>query len=471
MTPKKIVVLGGGISGLAFVNRLRELKSSDGPPFTVTLIDAAPRIGGIIETHRQEGFLLEGGPESFITDKPWAASLCERLGISRELIPTNPHGRRSFIYRAGRLREVPEGFYLIGPARVWPFLRSDLMSWPAKLRACLEPFVPRKKQEGDESAGAFIRRRFGEGALREAGQAMIGGIYSADPDTLSLQATFPKFLEMERAFGSVVKGLRSQAAKKAAEEKASGPRYSLFSTLRGGMETLVSALKEKNSQADFMTGDAAVKIARREAGWSVTLASGREREADVLCVALRAPHAAGLLKELAPELAGELASIAYESSVTVNLAFDETAFPRDLRGFGFVVPASENSGLLGCTFSHLKFEGRAPGSQVLLRAFLGGETRLKALTAPDKEAETMALAELKKIIPLQAAPLFSLVRRYPDSMPQYHVGHFDKAAHILRLAGTLPGLYLTGNAYAGVGIPDCIHLAEEQAARALEFLK
>ncbi len=471
MTKKRIAVLGGGISGLAFANRLRELKTASGPDFSVCVIEAAPRLGGIIETSRKDGFLLEAGPESFIMDKPWAARLCERLGLAGDLIPTQSDFRRSFIFRAGRLRAVPEGFYLIGPARLGAFLRSDLMSWPAKFRVCLEPFIPAKEQKGDESAGSFIRRRFGEGALREAGQAMIGGIYSADPETLSLEATFPKFLEMEREFGSVVRGLQAQAKKKTAERQASGPRYSLFSTLRGGMETLIKALKEKNSDTEFLTGDPAARILRSGSEWRVVLSSGRELKADVLCIALRAPEAAALLKDTAPELARELASIAYESSVTVNLAFEESRFPKDLRGFGFVVPSSESSGLLGCTFSHLKFEGRAPAAKVLLRAFLGGEVRRRALTVADAEVERMTLMELNKIVPLQGEPLFSCVGRYPDSMPQYHVGHFEKTAQILRLASTLPGLFLAGNAYAGIGIPDCIHLAEEQAARALESLR
>lgn len=467
---KHIAVIGGGISGWAFVNRIREQCEASGQKVSVTLVEAELRFGGVIESFSHEGFLMEGGPESFITEKPWAADLCRRLDLGAELIGTRQDYRRSFIYRKGRLRPVPEGFYLMGPAKAMPFLKSSLMSWPGKLRMMAEIFVPPRRAKGDESAASFIRRRFGAEALREAGQPMIAGIYSADPEQLSLAATFPVFLEWERKYGSVIRGLRARARAARADAEASGPRYGLFAALRGGMETLVKTLREKNPETRLSIGSPAVRLHEDENGWRLLLGSGREIRADAVCVALPGPRAVRLLAEDFPVLAGQIASIPYASSVTVNLAYASKVLPSEASGFGFVVPAAEQSGVLGCTFTHLKYEGRAPDSGSLLRVFLGGAGRQEALESTDEVISAKTRRELARMLGITAEPLMAAVRRYPDSMPQYHVGHLEKSRSILQNAAALRGLFLAGNAYTGIGIPDCVHLAETQAEKAMEFL-
>lgn len=473
MTTKHIAVIGGGISGLAFANRVRELCESSGDKVSVTLVEAEPRFGGVIESFSHEGFLMEGGPESFITEKPWAENLCKRLGLADELIGTRRDFRRSFIYRKGKLRPVPEGFYLMGPGKMLPFLKSSLMSWPGKLRMMAEVLVPARRAKGDESVASFIRRRFGAEALREAGQPMIAGIYSADPEKLSLAATFPAFLEWERKYGSVIRGLRARAraaGARSSEAEASGPRYGLFVTLRGGMETLVKTLREKNSEARMSIGSPAVRLHRDEKSWRVLLGSGREIRADAVCVALPGPRASRLLAEDFPVLAAGIASIRYASSVTVNLAYKTKVLPSEASGFGFVVPAVEKSGVLGCTFTHLKYEGRAPDRGTSVRVFLGGAQRLEALESPDELITMKTRQELSRMLGITEDPVLAAVRRYPDSMPQYEVGHLEKSRSIFHSASALPGLFLAGNAYTGIGLPDCIHLAETQAEKAMEFL-
>lgn len=471
MFTKHLIVIGGGISGWAFVNRIREQCEASGQKVSVTLIEAEPRFGGVIESFSHEGFLMEGGAESFITDKPWAADLCRRLGLSAEMMGTRKDFRRSFIYRKGALKPVPEGFYLMGPAKLMPFLKSSLMSWRGKLRMMAEVLIPPRRGGGDESVASFIRRRFGREALREAGQPMIAGIYSADPEKLSLQATFPMFLEWEKKYGSVIRALRARScAAESSEREASGPRYGLFTTLRGGMETLIRTLREKNPGVHLSMGSPAVRLHDDERGWRVVLGSGKEIAGDAVCLALPGPRAARLLAEDFPQLASQIASVPYASSVTVNLAYASEVLPPDASGFGFVVPSAEKTGVLGCTFTHLKYEDRAPQSCALIRVFLGGQTRLEALDSADEVISMKTRKELARMLGISAAPILSAVRRYPDAMPQYLVGHLEKSESILKNAAVLPGLFLTGNAYTGIGIPDCVRLAESQAEKALEFL-
>lgn len=471
MKPRRIAVIGGGISGLAFANRIREAAKADSAPFEISIVEAQDRLGGIIESFRDENFLFEGGPESFITEKPWALELCQRLGLGSQLINTRAEYRRSFIVRKGRLEAVPEGFYLIAPSRILPFLKSGIMSWRGKMRVLAEPFLPARKNSGDESAASFIRRRFGAEALRWAGQPMLGGIYSADPERLSLRATFPKFLDWERDHGSIIRALRARSrAGKNSESLASGPRYGLFASLRMGMESLIRALLAHNPDLSVTTGAAAVRLSRTSEGWTILLGSGQELRADAVACALPGPRAARLLAPEFPELAAQIASIPCSSSVTVNLGYREFPLASKFRGFGFVVPEEEGSGILGCTFSHLKFEGRAPSDQALLRVFLRGKLRDRALAEKDEKVVTEVLLELERLLGISARPVLSAVRRYPDSMPQYEVGHLDKAAAILKRSNEIPGLYLLGNTYCGVGLPDCIRLAESKAIEAMEFL-
>ncbi len=471
-TKKKVIIVGGGISGLATAYRLCELSRQTDEPLEITLVEASTRLGGVIETHSRDGFLLEGGPDSFISEKPAAQELSKRLGIATELLGTNDTFRRAFIYKKGKLVAIPEGFYLIAPSQIRAFLMTPLLGLRTKLRMGWEFFIPRRKIIEDESVASFVRRRFGETLLREVAQPMIGGIYTADPELLSLEATLPQFLDFERRYGSVIKGLFARKAERSgmATQAASGPRYSLFLSYKEGMETLVKTLSERMPEVQFKFSSPVARI-QYSKGWKVALQSGASLEADAVCVALPAHQAARILAVTAPWLAGSLTSIPYESVATVNLAYRRQDIPHHLGGFGFVVPAISGRKIVACSFSSIKFAGRAPEGGVLVRAFVGGALHREVYALDDQAMERIVREELRHYLGIEQAPLFSSIMRYPYTMPQYQVGHLNLVKAIRLKLTAFPGLYLAGNAYQGIGVPDCVKGAELAAESMYHFLK
>ena len=454
-------MIGGGISGLSVAHRLAELIRSVEAPYQVVLLEACGRLGGVIETRRQNGFLLESGPDAFIVEKPWAVNLCRRLGLSKEIIETTPEHRRSFIVHKKKLSPVPEGFYLVAPTSLGALFRARTLSFAGKLRFLADLAIPPRRDSSDESVGSFVRRRFGGEALERFGQPMIGGIYTAEPDRLSLQATFPKFGEMERRHGSVLRGLAKEGA---ASRAASGPRYSLFVSLRGGLSTLVEALAADMPEVSIRLSARAARLESGR-GWSVVLENGERLEADAVCIALPAPQAAALIESVDPEIARDLRSIPYESAVTINAAFRKTDVPHPLDGFGFVAPAVEGIGMVGCTFSSVKFLERAPDGAVLLRAFIGGAAQRRLIGLQDAELKKIVREEFRRLLGIEAEPLFLSVQRFEQAMPTYPVGHLERLESLEQKTARHRGLYLTGNGYRGTGIPDCVKQAEKAAER------
>jgi len=472
--PRKILIIGGGLSGLAAAYRLQELGNAEKQDIKikVEVLEAGPHLGGLLHTESRDGFLLESGAESFLADKPWAWDLCRRLGIENELIQTNPACRRSFIAMKNRLHPIPKGFYLMAPRDLGALWRTPLLSWRGKLRMAAELFIPRKMDSSDESVAAFIRRRLGDEALERLGQPLIGGIYAADPELLSLQATFPQFLEMEHLYGSVIRGLRTvEPGKTGAIAKASGPRYSLFMSFRHGMGRLIEALAGALPPGTCHTQSPVVRIAHENI-WRVYLENGEVHEADAVVLALPAYRAAKMVRDLSSLLTEHLRAIPYESAATVHLAFRRAAIGHPLNGFGFVVPASEELAMTGCTFSSIKFEGRAPDADtVLLRAFIGGPSHRALLRWEDAEVAEAVVLQLRSLLDLSEEPQWVQVHRFERAMPQYRVGHLARVRRIETEAAEFPGLYLTGNAFHGVGIPDCIYQAESVAERVMVDLK
>ncbi len=466
--PHRVVIIGGGISGLALAHRLSELRRERHLPLELTLLEAGERFGGVLETEQREGWLLESGPDAFLSEKPWAIDLCRRLGIAEQLIETRPSFRRSYIFLHGRLVPIPQGWYLIAPSRLSTLWHTQLLSVRGKLRMACEPFIPARQSTADESVASFLRRRIGQEALERIGQPMIGGIYTADPETLSVQATFPRLAEMERTHGSIMRGLWAQhEPHRQATDAASGPRYSLFLSLRDGLQTLVDALVRAMPDVALRRNAAVTRISRTHA-WTITLQDGETLEAETLCLALPAHRAARLLKDAVPPLAQRLATIPYASVATVNMAFRAADVPRPLDGFGVVIPAIEGRRIVGCTCASLKFPGRASEGTVLLRAFIGGALHRQWYELEDQAMAQMVREELRTLFGIERAPLTTLIRRSPQAMPQYLVGHLERVAAIEADVAQLPGLYLAGNGYHGIGIPDCIHRAELTAQRIIE---
>jgi protoporphyrinogen/coproporphyrinogen III oxidase len=482
---KRVIIIGGGITGLAAAHRLLELRAQNDQPLQLTLLEAGPRLGGIIQTEERDGFLIERGPDSFISEKPEALELANRLGLASHLIETNEKHRRSFIVRKGKLRAVPEGFHLLAPSRLWPFLTSDILSLKGKMRLAGEVFVPRAAEGNgivDESLASFVRRRLGHEALERVAQPMIGGIYTADPEKLSLRATMPRFLEMERKHGSLVRAMASarSASTAGANVGTSGARYSLFLSFGRGMQVLVDRLALRIADCGMQNADLATRVdvavrlnstvksvemdhAVAAPIWQVRTDSGEMHSADAVCLALPAYTCARLLRNVDSELATNLEAITYASTATINLAYKRSDIPYSLDGFGFVVPFIEKRTLLACTFSSVKFAGRAPRDHVLLRAFVGGALQPEMFALDDGEMVRRVSGDLRALLGITQAPLFAEVARWPNSMPQYHVGHLDLVAGIQERAGRLSGLQLAGNSYTGTGIPDCVRSGEEAA--------
>ena len=457
---RSVVIIGAGISGLAAAYRLRRSALADGRELELTVLDAAGRAGGVIGSLASNGCLLETGPDSMLSEKPRGQQLCKELGLSGELIGTRESSRRSYIARGDRLIAVPEGFYLMAPAKLLPMLASDLFSPMGKLRVLLEPLVPAKRDGSDESLADFVRRRLGREALERVAQPMVAGIYTADPERLSLRATMPQFLDMEKEHGSVVRGMWAKSSEMSA---ASGPRYSMFLSLASGMERLVSRLVEELPSGTLRTGVAAQCISQTSGGWRVECSNG-VFEADAVCLALGAPDASRVLAGIDSELAGELATINYASTATVNLVYERSGASRLPEAAGFVVPATEGRALIACTFVDKKFEGRAAPGTTVVRAFVGGALSPESLELSDDAMVEAVCRDLARLTGLPDSPLQSLVHRHPAAMPQYEVGHLDRVGRIEAGAGQHRGLALAGNYFRGPGIPDCIDRAEQAAS-------
>jgi oxygen-dependent protoporphyrinogen oxidase len=466
----KIIIIGGGASGLSAAFRLTELKKGGRFDGDFILLEAQNRLGGIVKTTKRDGFLLEAGPDAFLSEKPEVLELAKKLGIENELLPTNEENRRSFLVRENKLRAVPEGFHLIAPANIEAFFKSEILSLRGKTRLANERFLPYTALENDESLADFVRRRFGEEALERIAQPMIGGIYTANPEKLSLRATQPRFLELEQQFGSVIKGLQEKSKIQNPKSKieASGARYSLFLSFRDGMQTLINALEKQIPENAIRLGTNAETLRFDESQrlWKVET----EQEtfsAEAVILALPAHAAAELLKNQFPALSNELAEIEHASSATVNVAFRRDQIAHALDGFGFVVPFVEHRTLMACTFSSVKFPERAPENSVLLRAFVGGALQPEMFDLNDDKMLRGVLTDMHNLLGLKGEPLFAEIARWRHSMPQYAVGHLEKARKIKKFIAEIPAFQIATTAIEGVGLPDAVRHGNQAAENLL----
>jgi oxygen-dependent protoporphyrinogen oxidase len=468
---RRIVVIGGGIAGLAAANRLLELRNAESRDYEILLLESSTRLGGAIATEHSGGFLLEAGPDSFITEKPAAMKLCERLGLGARLVSTQAAHQKIYVVRNGRLELLPEGFFLLAPTRLRPFMRTSLFSWPGKLRMAAELLLPRAAVKADESLGSFVRRRFGAEALERVAQPLIGGIYAADPDRLSLKSTMPRFLEMERRQRSLIYAMWS-AQRRRRREAGSGARWSLFVTLAGGMEELVQALAGRLPEGAIHPRSRVTSLSydHHRRIWHIPAGADGTTPADGIIIATPAYSAAEMISSLAPAAAAALKNMPYASTATVSLAFRQADFPRPPDSFGFVVPAVEKRKLVACTFSSLKYPGRAPEGTILLRAFVGGRLQPELFNDDDPVMVRNVRAELAALLGVTAEPILSRVWRHASSMPQYEVGHEARINQVRGELRAFPTLALAGSAYSGVGISDCVRTGEEAAEAVIEAI-
>lgn len=478
--PLRVAVIGGGITGLAAAQRLVSRSSK----VQVVLLESSQRLGGIIRTETADGFVMELGPDSFITNKPAAIQLCEEIGFTAQLIPTDARFRRSLVLRNGKPMPVPDGFMLMAPSKPWAILTTPILSFRGRLRLLSEAFIAGRMTAEDESLASFVRRRFGQQTLDRLVQPLVGGIYTADPEKLSLRATMPRFLEMEQSHGSVIRATlaqqksdRKQALKHprgVPESPGSGARYGLFATAAGGLSDMVAAIEQtlrKSGRVEIRLGADVTGIDRLTAldsHWGVQLRQESPLTFDAVIVTLPTHAAARVLKTaIRPELHAALQEIEYASSAVVVSGHQLSDFAHPLDAFGLVIPAIEQRKILAVSFSSRKFPDRAPAGQILLRTFVGGAMQPELLHQDDDTIAGFVNAELRSIFGMNALPMFSEVIRYHNAMPQYHVGHLARVARIESLARETPGLYLAGSGYTGVGIPDSIASGWTAADRVL----
>ncbi|MBI4432658.1 MAG: protoporphyrinogen oxidase [Candidatus Omnitrophica bacterium] len=466
---KSVAIVGGGITGLACAHRLGELN----PSIEVKIFESEPRLGGPIETIQQDGFLLERGADSFLSEKPWALDLVRRLGIEKELVNTQEKNRKIFILKKGKLVPLPEGFYLIAPANIPSFLKSHLFSLGAKCRMLIEPFIPPKKNGQEESVADFIRRRFGREALTRVGEPMIAGIYTGDAERLSMNAVLPRFIDLEKRYGSITRGLKMKLKDRKQIDAVQGPRYGLFLSFKAGMETLVKALIARLPVESIHLAREIRSVRLDEAGrqWRLTDSGGKMEMADAVCVTTQPGLAASLLGALDSDVIEDLYNFSYESVAAVYLAYPKDSFQKPLEGFGFIAPKTEKRAMLACTFASHKFSGRASDDAELLRVFVGGAFGREIYNRQDKELLDLAREDLEGLLGIKGSPLFSALHRHPRSMVQYTLGHQKRVAQIRQKAGRFRGLHFAGAAYDGVGIPDCVKSGEAAAEAVILSLR
>lgn len=457
----RIAIVGGGISGLSAAYTLEEQRRA-GVEVEYVLYEASARLGGVLRTEQVNGCVVEAGPDSFVTEKPWAADLCRDLGIGDQLIGSNDADRKTYILTRGRLVEMPDGLMFLVPTKILPTGLSPLFSWATKLRMAKELLHPPRAVEHDESVAEFVERHYGSEMVDRLADPLLSGVYGGEAANLSVRAVLPRFAEMERKHGSLGKAMLA-----ARKKMSPGPRRlapPLFTSLKNGMqsltETLVSRLNPSALRRD--TRVEAVQIQRQAGGWTVSAGLQSDHFNGVI-VALPGPAASDVVRIASPELSAELAAVQYSSSITVGLGYDHQVRRSLPAGFGFLVPRGEGKRLLAATFVHNKFPHRAPDDRALLRCFFAGKNAEQVWPYSDDQVVGIVLNELQQILGLRAQPLFARVYKWKSAMAQYGVGHLERLERMERLREPLPGLELAGNAYRGIGVPDCVRSGRDAA--------
>ncbi len=469
---RHVAVIGGGIAGLSTAYYLQKQAAATGAAIRYTVLEAASRWGGHILTETVETdagrFIVEAGPDSFITQKPWGVQLARELGLGNRLLGTNDAMRKVFVLNRGKPTPMPDGVLLIVPTKLMPFVRSPLISPLGKLRMGLDLLIPPKRDGQDETLADFVRRRLGSEALDKIAEPLLSGIYNSEADRQSLLATFPRFRDLEVKYGSLTRGmLASRRNGHGAQPGAGGQKpLSVFMSLAGGMGELVEALVAQLT-GDLRLNTPVERLARRPEGdYVLTLAGGETLRADAVVLAVPAYIAQALAREAAPQVAAGLGSIRYVSTGTISLAYRLADIRRPLLGFGLVVPSSERRPVNAVTWSSLKFNGRAPEGYALLRVFFGGSRSPQSMALDDDALLATVRGQLWEFMGIEAAPLFQRIYRWERSNAQYDVGHLERVAALE--AALPPGLHLTGSPYRGVGLPDCIKQGQETAGKVLQ---
>ena len=464
---KRIAIIGGGISGLSAAFQLEKTRAT-GAELEYVLFEGSQRLGGCMSSDHVEGCLVEAGPDSFLTEKPWAASLCKELGLGEQLIGSNDTQRKTYIVVHGRLIAMPDGLMFMVPTKLAPTALSPLFSWGTKLRMAQELLHPPRPMQDDETVAQLVERHFGAEVVDRLADPLLSGVYGGDAAKLSARAVLPRFVEMEEKYGSLSRAMLAAHRKMAAASKTQAPRP-LFTSLRDGMQQMVDALVARLQPESIRLRHHVRRVYAEDAGWRVTLEPAGEELFDAVIVATPANVAGVLLDGVDAGLARNLLGVTYSSSVTVTLGYYKQQLAALPPGFGFLVPRAEGRRMLACTFVHNKFPHRAPADKGILRCFLGGARDEEVLSLSDEEIVATVRRDLRELLKLDVLPIFARVYRWREAMAQYEPGHIARVAEIEKRVAELPGLAIAGNAYHGIGVPDCIRSGTEAANKVAQI--
>ena len=471
----KIIIIGGGIAGLAAAVHLKAGAKAHGKSVDVLLLEKNNRIGGKILTEKHNGFLVEGGPDSFLPEKVWSVNLAKHLGLGAEMLPSNDEFKGTFIYSKSELHTLPEGVMLMVPTSFWPMAKSHLISWSGKIRMGMEVFVPKRKFIEDESLASFVTRRLGRECLEKIAEPLVAGIHTSNPDNMSVLATFPRFVQMEQKSGSLILGMlatmknRPHATLSGPPPKPGAPKMTYFMSFKNGMQTLSQACADYIGKESIRLGAGVKAVEPKDKGYAVILESGETLDTDHVMIASAAYDAAAMVKGFDETLAAQLNKIEWSSSATVSVAFKKEDVKVPLKGFGFIVPRVEGRRVNAATYSSIKWSYRAPDDMIMVRVFVGGGHHEELVhDLDDSGMVKMVLEELDAIVGLKSNAHFSKVYRWNKGMPKYTVGHLDRITLLDRTLSTHPGLHLIGCSYKGIGIGDCVHEAQVAAEKILK---
>ncbi|AXI08738.1 protoporphyrinogen oxidase [Oceanobacillus zhaokaii] len=462
---KRIVIIGGGITGLSAAYKLQKEIEQRGLAIELKLIEASERLGGKIKTQKHAGYTIEQGPDSLLSRKPAVVKLVEELELQDEII-RNSTGK-SYIILDNQFHRLPQGTYMGIPKNEKSLLSSTLISEEGKKRALEDLTIPRSNTEKDKSLGLFLRHRFGDELVDKQLSPLLAGIHSADIDKMSLLATYPNLLQLEQEYGSIMKGLQETIPKQ--KEVKDKKNEGIFFSFREGLETLVHTLAAKLAKGTVILNKAIQTIEKNDEGYQLIVSGGERYEADAIVVAT--PHFTVSEMFKGYDFLQSLDEIPTTSTANVVMTFDKSSIRNEIDGTGFQVPAVENYTITACTWTDKKWPTTTPKEKVMLRCYVGRASEQSVINLSDEEITDIVLSDLKKIMGIEAKPEFTVITRWHNGRAQYNVGHLERIANVRnQLEQALPGVYLSGSSYNGMGIPDCISQGEQAANEVLEFL-
>jgi oxygen-dependent protoporphyrinogen oxidase len=480
---KRILIIGGGVAGLGAAYKVTR-AASEGHGVDFVLFEKDPRLGGKIQTEivrdaSEDKFIVDGGPDCFLTEKPACHRIAKLLGIFDDELPTDESRKRTWILSRGKLHQMPDGIFMFAPTKFLPFATTGLFSWPGKIRMAMDLFIPPKKvvpgELNDETLESFVVRRMGRECLERLAEPLVGGVHASDSVKMSLAATFPRLLEMEQKYGSLTKGFIA-ARRKVEEMRRKYPPQpgqkprTFFTSFVNGMQELTDRMADVAGREKMRTGAAVIALHHPHGrAWTVLLSDGSAVEGDAVIIATESWAAEPLVRPHDEVIADALAGIPASSSATVSIAFNENEVGFDLNAFGVLCPFVEDRALMAATYSSTKWPGRAPAGKVLLRGFVGGPHNQEIVKRSDEELVQTVLAEFRDLLGLNpfAKPLFSRVFRWHLGMPQYTLGHLERIERIDDRCVQIPGLAIAGGSYRGVGVPNCIESGERAVTKIL----